>query len=203
MATKKPGKKGKAKTKPSTQKTNGNIEVGGRFPRLLPCPIDAAAVQAKKDRNFDIDGEIEAEKLLMEPFKEKIRKLQEEKIKNRKSVETMTEEQMVECVEQRDYGHREVRVVRLDTDAVVEKRTMNDADRSPELPNVPAGEQRPNPDKVIPIKGKRGQSGEETETIPSAGGSTLTPAAAIAAAREQGPDGEGDRPETDETPEDE
>jgi len=137
-------------------KKDSNVEVGGRFKKMLPVPINAALKQKKKDRCFDIDLEIETEQEQMEPYRARIRELQDEKRQLHEDVEKSTEDREVSCVEERDYAHREVRVIRIDTREVVERRTMTDEDRQAEIANLPKAGKKP-----------RG----------------LTPAGAIAAAR--------------------
>lgn len=138
--TKAPPKTGGKKTK-----QGGNVEVGERFKRMLPVPINAKRAQEKRDRCFDIDEEIIVEQTKMEPFKTRVRELQAEGRKLHEDVKTQTEDREVNCVEERDYSKREVRVLRIDTRQVVESRTMTDADRSPELPVLAKGDKRPAP----------------------------------------------------------
>ena len=136
MAKAPPPKRGKTKQ-------GGNVETGERFKRMLPVPINAKRTQEKRDRCFDIDEEIIVEQEKMEPYKTRVRELQAESRKLHDDVKTQTEEKEVPCVEERDYARREVRIIRIDTRATVESRTMTDADRSPELPILPKGEKRP------------------------------------------------------------
>lgn len=146
-------------------KGKGNVEVGNRFKRMLPVPINPKRVQEKRDRCFDIDEEIVVEQEKMEPYKTRVRELQAEKNRLHDDVASSTEDREVACVEERDYSKREVRIIRIDTRAVVESRTMTDADRSPEIPNLDKGAKRPAANK------------------------DLTPGAAIAAARADGKKG--------------
>jgi len=133
----------KAPPRKGKTKQGGNVEVGERFKRMLPVPINAKRTQEKRDRCFDIDEEIKVEQEKMEPFKTRVRELQAEKGKLHDDVQSQTEDREVACIEERDYARREVRVLRIDTRAIVESRTMTDADRSPELPTLPKGEKRP------------------------------------------------------------
>jgi len=132
-------------TPPKNGKTKqgGNIEVGERFKRMLPVPINAKRTQEKRDRCFDIDEEILVEQEKMEPYKTRVRELQAESRQLHEDVKSQTEEREVPCVEERDYARREIRIMRIDTRSVVEARTMTDADRSPELPTLPKGDKRP------------------------------------------------------------
>lgn len=129
---------GKKKTK-----QGGNVEVGERFKRMLPVPINTKRAQEKRDRCFDIDEEIIVEQTKMEPFKTRVRELQAEGRKLHEDVKTQTEDREVHCVEERDYSKREVRILRIDTRQIVESRTMTDADRSPELPVLAKADKRP------------------------------------------------------------
>lgn len=138
--------------KPTKTKAKGNIEVGERFDRELPCPINKAAADRKRDEVITVLDQIDEQNALMKPFRMKIAELHELKHELRDSIKSMTENRSVKCLEERDYSKRVVRVVRLDTRAVVEDRPMTDNDRQSEMDDL-----------APPTKRLRGIAKEEGE----------------------------------------
>lgn len=161
----------KGTPKKGKTKQGGNVEVGERFKRMLPVPINAKRTQEKRDRCFDIDEEIAVEHEKMEPYKTRVRELYAESSRLHDDVKNQTEEREVSCVEERDYARREVRVLRIDTRAVVESRTMTDSDRSLELPALPKGDKRPTtPAGAIAEARKEDKPAAALKSVPRIGG---------------------------------
>lgn len=135
-----------------------NVERGEKFKRALPCPINPAKADKKAKEIVDVLTEINVQKEKAKPYRDKVKELTLKVESLRHDITSKTEEREVTCVEERDFTHREVRVIRLDTDEVVESRTMTDEDRQEEMEDLAApGERKPG--KVVPIKGDKPETG--------------------------------------------
>lgn len=173
-------------TKPPKTKAKGNIEVGERFERELPCPINKATADRKRDEVLHVLDDIDEQQAMMKPYRMKIAELHEQKRALREDIHSMTEKRKVKCVEERDYSKREVRVVRLDTRATVESRPMTDDDRQEEIEDlVPAAKRlrgiaKDEGEKRDAEKAGKGRGRTKLKSVPP------TPGEAIAQARANG-----------------
>jgi len=130
-----------------------DVEYGEKFPRMLPCPITPAAADKKAREIVDVLTEITVQKENARPFTLKARELTLKVESLRHDIKSKTEDREVKCREERHYKTRVVRVVRLDTNAVVEERTMTEDDRQEELADLEQAGERKSPGKLIPMAG--------------------------------------------------
>lgn len=127
----------------TTKRGPKDLEVGSKFKRMLPCPITPAAGDKKAREIVEVLTEVIIQKEKAKPFHDKVKELTLKVESLRHDIKNKTEDREVNCVEERDYKHRAVRVRRIDTRAVVEERPMTDEDRQEELGDLAKGAKRP------------------------------------------------------------
>lgn len=131
-------------------------DTSSEFERNLPVKISGPLIEAKRDRIVVALGEIhDLEQQLREMGSDKRTSIKEKKGEVealRKQIGDGMEERPVKCIREMDFRANRVKVVRTDTRAIVEDRTMTAEDRQTVMPDAaktPAAKD----DELDPIDG--------------------------------------------------
>jgi hypothetical protein len=146
------------------EKKNSNIEIRGTVKQKLKVTINEAAVQKKQKRIVNALTERVEQQELMRPHQQMVKNLTEEIETLRAEAKAYEEEREVTCQVEFDHAHREVRYRRMDTGKIVDSLSRSMTDEDTDMPK-----------KVVK---------------PADGPPALTPAAAIAKARQESDAGE-------------
>lgn len=112
---------------------DAKIRKSRKYKRKLPVPIDPKAIAAKERKIRKNLSEIMSIEAKLKPDKDRQRNLRDENKQLTKDADAGSEEKDVDCISEFNDDSNETTVIRLDTNEVVETRTMTADEMQVEL----------------------------------------------------------------------